>query len=60
MSGKNCMTGDIERILLDEETIKKRVRELGEQLSKDYEDEEVILLCILKGACVFFSEILAF
>lgn len=57
MSGKNCMTGDIERILLDEETIKKRVRELGEQLSKDYEDEEVILLCILKGACVFFSDL---
>ena len=57
MSGKNCMTGDIERILLDEETIKKRVRELGEQLSKDYEGEEVILLCILKGACVFFSDL---
>ena len=57
MSGKNCLTGDIERILLDEETIKKRVRELGEQLSKDYEDEEVILLCILKGACVFFSDL---
>jgi len=46
-------------VLLSEEEIKQRVAELGEQLSKDYSGCEggVVLLCILKGAVVFFSDL---
>lgn len=53
------MRDDIDEILLDEETIHNRVKEMGEQISKDYAacGEDVILVGILKGAVTFFSDI---
>jgi len=50
---------DIAKVLLSEEQIQKRVRELGEELTRDYADcdGEVILICILKGAVMFFSDL---
>lgn len=53
------MRDDIDEILLSEETIHTRVRELGEQISKDYAayGDDVILICILKGAVTFFSDL---
>ena len=41
------------RELISEENVDARIRELGEQISKDYEGESVHLVCILKGACIF-------
>ena len=41
-------------VLLSEEEVMKRVRELGEQISKDYGDEEILMITILKGG-VFFA-----
>ena len=36
-----------------EELIQNRIRELGEQISKDYKNEDLICVCVLKGAvCV--------
>ena len=50
------------RVMLDEETIAKRVKELGEQISADYDrdfnGEPVVIVCILKGACIFASDLL--
>ena len=57
MWGKAFMTQDIKEVLLSEEQIKKRVQELGDQISKDYEGQEIIALCVLKGACVFYADI---
>ena len=57
MWGNEFMQQDISEILIDEQRIAARVKELGEQISKDYDGEEVILLCILKGACVFFADL---
>ena len=54
---ENVMTKDIDHILLDEETIKKRITELGEQLSRDYEGKEVVMICVLKGAAIFFTDL---
>ncbi len=53
------MQDDIESILLGEEQIHQRVLELGEKISADYADcgRDVILVCILKGACVFFADL---
>lgn len=42
------------RVMLSEEQIDKRVRELAAQISKDYEGKEIHLICILKGS-IFFS-----
>ena len=57
MWGETFMSQDIAEVLLAEETIQNRVKELGEQISRDYQGKEVVLLCILKGACIFFSDL---
>ena len=57
MGKERMMDRDIDHILVDEESIRKRVVELGEQLSREYAGKEVVLLCILKGASVFFTDL---
>lgn len=57
MWGREFMAQNLSEVLITEEQIKKRVEELGEQISRDYQGKEVILLCILKGACIFFSDL---
>lgn len=44
-------------VLLTEEQIDARIAELGRQISKDFEGEEVFLVCTLKGACFFACEL---
>ncbi len=44
--------------LLDEETIRARVRELAASISDDYRGKEVVLLGVLKGALVFMADIM--
>lgn len=44
--------------LIDEETLQKRVKELGAQISIDYGDEDLLLLCILKGGVLFLSDLM--
>lgn len=45
------------RVLLTEEEVDKRIRELGEQISKDYEGEEIHLVCVLRGSVFFTCEL---
>ncbi len=45
------------KVLLTEEEVDKRIRELGEQISKDYEGEEVHLICVLRGSVFFTCEL---
>ena len=51
------MRDDIAEILFGESLIQRRVRELGEQITKDYLDKNPILICILKGAVHFFADL---
>jgi len=44
-------------VLVSEEELEKRVRELGEQITKDYEGKDLMLVCILKGAAIFMSDL---
>lgn len=44
-------------VLFDEETIVSRVKEIGKQISEDYKDKEVTIICILKGASFFACEL---
>ena len=44
-------------VYLTEEQISERVREMGEQISRDYGDEPVYLICILKGSMFFTCEL---
>ena len=45
------------RVLVEEEEVDKRIRDLGEQISKDYEGKEVHLICVLKGGVFFACEL---
>lgn len=44
-------------VLIPEEEIQKRIAEVGAQLSKDYEGEEVLMICILRGGVFFACEL---
>ena len=41
------------RVLIPEEKVEERIRELGEKISSDYAGNQVHLICVLKGG-VFF------
>lgn len=43
--------------MISEEEVNKRIRELGEQITKDYEGRSVRLVCILRGAVFFMCEL---
>jgi len=43
----------IGKVLFTKEEIEKRIKELGEEISKDYKDKDLVLACILKGAVYF-------
>ena len=44
-------------VLLSEEQVDKRIAQLGEQISKDYDGKEIHLICILKGGVFFACEL---
>jgi hypoxanthine phosphoribosyltransferase len=52
------MKNDLARILFDEATIQKRVKELGEQISKDYKGIVPVMICILKGGVIFLTDLI--
>ena len=45
------------KVLISEEEVDKRIRELGEQISKDYAGKEVHMICVLKGGVFFMCEL---
>lgn len=52
-------SNDIGEILITEKQLQERIKELGAQISKDYEDEEEFLVVgILKGSVVFLSDLI--
>lgn len=43
----------IDKVLVTEEQIKTRIKELGEQINRDYAGEELLIVCILRGGVMF-------
>ncbi len=52
------MDKDIERILITEEQIKSRVKEIAEAINRDYQGKNPLVVGILKGSILFFSDII--
>lgn len=44
-------------VLIEEEQLISRIQEIAEQISQDYEDKEIYLVCILKGSVYFTCEL---
>lgn len=49
---------DIKEVLITEEEIQNKVKELGEEITEDYRDKDLFLLGILKGAVPFMADIM--
>ncbi len=45
------------RVLISNEVIRKRIDELGQQIAKDYPSGTIHMVGILKGACIFLSDL---
>ena len=45
------------KVLISRDEVAKRVAELGEQITKDYAGQSVVLLGVLKGAAIFLSDL---
>jgi len=45
------------RTLIPEQDIQRRVRELGEQISRDYAGQELVLVGVLKGCFLFMADL---
>jgi hypoxanthine phosphoribosyltransferase len=52
------MKQDIEKILISEEEIQKKTKELAEQLTKEYEGRFPLAIGVLKGAMLFMADLL--
>ena len=51
------MTDPKLRVLIPADKIQARIRELGEQISNDYPEGNLHMICILKGACFFLTDL---
>ncbi len=52
------MNKDIREILIPEETLKAKIAELGAKITEDYKGKELLLVCVLKGAVIFVSDLM--
>ncbi|TCZ74335.1 hypoxanthine phosphoribosyltransferase [Paenibacillus albiflavus] len=51
------MLNDIQEVLYSEEELQAKVAELGAQLSVEYADKNPLVICVLKGAFIFMSDL---
>lgn len=45
------------RVLLSEQEVDRRIREIGEQISRDYAGKSIHMVCVLKGGSFFMCEL---
>ena len=48
----------LSEILIDENTLQKRIAELGAEISRDYAGEDLLLICILRGGVMFLTDLM--
>jgi hypoxanthine phosphoribosyltransferase len=51
------MKQDIKEILIPEDELQNRIKELGRQITEDYKGKDLVLVCVLKGAIMFMSDL---
>jgi len=48
----------LSEVLITEEQLKKRIAELGTQISQDYHGEDLLMICLLRGAVLFLTDLM--
>ena len=51
------MQTDIKQVLLSEQQLQDKVKELGKQITEDYKGRNPLVICVLKGAFIFMSDL---
>ena len=51
------MINDVKEILLSEEQIATRIREMAEEISADYAGKEILMIGVLRGAVIFMADL---
>jgi len=52
------MQDDLREIFITEEQLKKRVKELSDVINRDYTGKEIVMICVLRGAIMFYADLL--
>ena len=52
-----AVKGDIERVIVTEEQLQARIKELAAQVDKDYEGKDLLLVGVLKGAVMAVADL---
>jgi len=52
------MNKDIKEILIEEDILQAKIKELGAKITEDYKGKDLLLICVLKGAVVFVSDLM--
>lgn len=52
------MNKDIKKILITEDMLQSKIAELGSKITADYMDKDLLLVCVLKGAVIFVSDLM--
>lgn len=47
----------IEKVLITEEALDVRIKELAKEISKDYVDKKPVMICLLKGSVSYFAHL---
>ncbi len=51
------LTNDIEKVLVEEKDIIKRIKDLGRQITEDYAGKDLLMVSLLKGSVIFLSDL---
>lgn len=52
------LSNDVAEILITEDQIRQRTRDLARQISHDYQGRDLLLICVLKGGIVFLVDLM--
>ena len=52
------MNKDIKKILIEEKILQAKVAELGAKVTEDYRGKDLLIVCVLKGAVIFTSDLI--
>lgn len=58
MTRNSDLSKDVLRVLITEDELQRRVQELGEQISCDYEGLPLLLVAVLKGSVLFMADLM--
>lgn len=52
------MENDVGEVLISQEQIREKTKELGRRIAQDYEGKNPLLICVLKGGLMFLADLM--